>query len=156
MNLPLRTVYLAGPMSGLSMVQARAWRADFAEMMPAHIICSSPVREVQFLGGDHTFEHHPDKHPDDSARVRPDGMLIQDLNDVRTADAVVCNFLTSVNVSIGSVGECFVAKENNVPVILVTSKLNVHFHFMLNGCGVLTYSLEEAAEYTISLLTPGL
>ena len=175
---PHKSVYLAGPITGLTYGDARhGWREEFAAMMPAHIIPLSPMRGKDFLMGEKNLKGDPNMYPTNPL-ARPSGIVARDRNDVRTCDIVVACFLgAGYHASIGTAVEFGWADAYRKPVVMVIEdepsaevtqagvtvhlpspigKRNIHLHaFLTEIAGYRVNNLEEAAQIVKCLLTPG-
>ena len=176
-----KTVYLAGPITGLTYGNARhGWRKEFALMLSPHIIPLSPMRGKDTLMGINEMQGDPDMYPS-NALCAPSGIIARDHNDVRTCDVVVACFLGAKDkASIGTAVEFGWADAYRKPLIMVveddpnlpitdadgiTTSLtgaglvkerNIHLHaFLTEIAGYRTNNLEEAAQIVKCLLTPG-
>ena len=163
MIFPDKTVYLAGPITGLSYHDARhTWRHEFTTLLPEHIHALSPMRAKEFLSQEQVLVGDPDMYPEHQMAT-PSGIVTRDRNDVHTCDAMVACFLGArQRVSIGTVGECFWADAYRKPIIMVIEEANgdgqdnIHLHAMLTElAGYRVPTLEEAAHLVTHLLTPG-
>lgn len=159
MSYPKKTIYLAGPISGLTYDAARnGWRAEFSMALDAldndHIFCASPMRAKQFLSDVGKIDASYEMHPLATAA----GITTRDYNDVRTADAMVACFLDSDAPSLGTAVEFGYAHAHRVPIIIVARDGDVHrCHPMLSRmAGYITDDMEEAAHIAYHLLAPGL
>lgn len=155
-TLPMRTVYLAGPITGNSYEEARnGWRSKIVDMFPAHIHCLSPMRGTDSLHSVKNMQATPgayDYDPISSAS----GILDRDYNDVLMSDAVIVNLLDTDRVSIGTCVEFGWAHAYRKPVVMVCEESDIHWHTML--IEIATYvvpDLEQASHLTTHLLTPG-
>ena len=153
-----KTVYLAGPITGLTHDQARyGWRQKFDYLMPAHILCASPMRGKEFLQ-DHGILSSGDDYPD-HAMATSEGITTRDYNDVKTSDAMVTCYTESNNTpSLGTAVEYGYAWSHQVPIIAVgpADEVNIR-HLMLKR--MMAYrvdTIEEAAVIVTHLLTPGI
>lgn len=167
MAFPHKTVYLAGPITGLSYDGARnGWRTLFANLVPEHIRCLSPMRAKDFLESEQMLRGDPGMYPH-KVLATPKGILERDFNDVRTCDAVVANFLGAERASIGTCCEFGFAYALRKPVVMVIEPgqegligsargPNPHFHaFLTEIAGYVVPTLDEAAHIVTHLLTPG-
>jgi nucleoside 2-deoxyribosyltransferase len=156
------SIYLAGPITGLSYEKARAgWRQQFAEHMAGYpdIELFSPMRAKEFLqdvvglpGTGKALESLQ------FALAKPAGILTRDFNDVVSRDLMVACFLDQPDrVSIGTVWEIGVAYSHRKPIIVVMRPGNIHDHvFITHTAGYVVETLEEAAHVAGSILTPAL
>lgn len=155
---PTKTVYLAGPITGLTHDEARyGWRERFAELMPPHILCCSPMRGKEFLqdiGVLTSGENYPD-----NAMSTPSGITTRDYNDVKTCDAIVTCYLESNNMpSLGTAAEYGYAWALHKPIIAIgpADELNLKHVMLQRMRGMRVDTLEEGAKVVTHLLTPGL
>lgn len=169
---PKRTVYLAGPITGLKYHDARyGWRKDFADLLPEHVLPMSPIRFKDYLRDEASLAGDPDMYPG-HLLSRPKGIVCRDHNDLHKADAMVACFLGAERVSIGTCIEFGWAHAYDIPVVMVIENEgnihvhengqdrrvdNPHWHAMLTEiAGYVTPSLDEAAKIVEYLLTPGI
>lgn len=137
------SVYLAGPIAGLTIEEARAWRYHAILKLDEH-----GIRGIDPLAGAQSLDRNavqskqaPELDPFTSAK----GIMCQDFYYCTHADMVICNFLGATKVSIGSVMECAWAYQCRTPLVIVgascqassisdTSQLVcVHDHTMLRS-----------------------
>lgn len=158
MIAPKRTIYLAGPISGLTHDEARyGWRATFAKLMPEHIFCNSPMRGKGFLENLGVLTSGHD-YPA-NALCSESGINTRDYNDVKTCDAMIACYLESNNIaSIGTAAEHGFAHALQKPIITIgpEDEINVRHIMLKRMAGYRVDTLEEAADIVRLLLTPGL
>ncbi len=158
MIYPTKTVYLAGSITGLTHDEARfGWRKDFAELMPEHILCNSPMRGKEFLK-DFGILTSGEGYPDDAMSTAA-GITTRDKNDVRTSDAMVACFLDSNGkISGGTFMELGWADAFGKPMIGVgpADDINLKHLMAQRVLGYRVDTLEEAANIVSHLLTPGM
>lgn len=154
---PIRTVYLAGPITGLQYGTARhTWRKEFPLLLPDHIHCFSPMRGAELMdragvikaGSEYESQHHIE-----NAR----GIFTRDINDIQKCDIVVANFIGAGRVSIGTCVEFGAAHILRKPVVIIMEKTgNVHHHaFITEIGGFWVDNIEDAADVVTTLMTPG-
>ena len=152
-----RTIYLAGPISGLNYETARnGWRRYFATLLPEHIACYSPMRAKEFLAGQDQIEG---SYPEIDPLATEAGIVTRDHNDVFTNDAIVACFLEdNGRPSLGTAIEFGWAHAYNKPIVMVAEKGNIHReHPMLSRmAGYIVDNLEDGARIMTHLLTPGI
>lgn len=157
-NYPSKTVYLAGPITGLTHDEARyGWRERFETMLPSHIFSNSPMRGKEFLA-DFGILTSGDRYPD-NAMATAAGITTRDFNDVKNSDAVVACFLESKgNPSLGTAVEYGIALALQRPVIAVgpVDDPNIKHLMLQRIAGYRVDTLEEAALVLTHLLTPGI
>ncbi len=155
---PKKMVYLAGPISGLTHDEARyGWREEFAQLMPKHIYCNSPMRGKEILK-DFGVLTSGKGYPV-NAMTSSKGVNSRDFNDVKTCDAMIACFLESNGVlSGGTMMEYGYAHAFQKPVIGIGPKDDPNLtHLMARDVqGWRVDDLEEAANIVSLLLTPGI
>lgn len=176
---PSKTVYLAGPITGLTYSDARhGWREHFAEMLPPHILPLSPMRGKDALMDVKEMMGNPDMYPS-NALCCPSGIVARDRNDIKNCDVVVACFLGATDhPSIGTAVEFGWADAYRKPLVMVVeddlnlptvdedgistlvvnhgTERNIHLHaFLTEIAGFRMNNLEEAAQIVRCLLTPG-
>ena len=117
----MKTVYLAGPITGLTYEGATDWREYAKRRLKEYgILGVSPMRGKEFLkalgsmpSGDQA------KGSDRHGLSLPHGFVARDRLDVRRADAVLMNLLGAERVSIGTMVEIGWADAFLKPVVLV-------------------------------------
>ena len=158
MIFPKKTVYLAGPITGLTHDEARyGWRQEFASLMPEHIFCNSPMRGKEMLKDFGPLTSGKD-YPK-NAMTTSAGITTRDLYDVRTSDAMVACFLESQGrLSGGTFMEYGSAFAWTVPILGIGSPDDPNLsHLMAQRVlGWRVDTLEEAAIIITHLLTPGI
>lgn len=164
---PPKTIYLAGPITGVAYGDARdGWRHQFDALLhqhfsggykSPHIHCISPMRGERLMaksavvhqGMEYTSDHHIEN---------PKGILTRDANDVANCDLIVANFTGATRVSIGTCAEFGMAHVLRKPLVLIMEREgNPHHHGFITE--IATYwveDLEKAADIATVLLTPGL
>lgn len=162
MIYPLRTVYLAGPISGLTHDEARyGWRKEFASLMPEHIHCNSPMRGKDFLEDvgvllSKDFCKNTDAvNPMSTA----DGIMARDTNDVRMCDVLVICFLDSGGrISPGTLIEIGMGHMANKVMVIISKPddPNVLHPMVISAANYMVETLEEGAVVVDKVLTPGL
>jgi nucleoside 2-deoxyribosyltransferase len=166
----VRTVYLAGPISGKSYDGATEWRQGFDVMlgdlvasMPSNVTveCLSPMRGKAFLAGLENLGHSPEEMAGyQNAMASMEGILSRDSHDVETCDAMLVNVLDADTVSQGTVFELGMAYAWRKPVVMVVPHgEHPHRHGMTMAAvlsrGYIAHSLDEAAALLVHLLVPG-
>jgi len=152
------TVYLAGPIGGLTYGGATDWREEltrrFAEV---GIEALSPMRGKEHLS-------KLDVIPSSSSPTHktplstPRGINTRDRWDATRCDVLLANFLGADKPSFGMVLEIgyAVGADPLKPIILVMEPDNVHRHAMvLDNAGYIVETLAEAEMIVYSLLNVG-
>jgi nucleoside 2-deoxyribosyltransferase len=147
------TVYLAGPITGLTYGNATEWRKLVKDAMPSHISTLSPMRGKQRL--ELLKDEQIKMSYEDNPLTSEKGINTRDYYDVMRCDALFVNLLGAQKVSIGTVMEIAWARTTQKPVILVMEKGNVHDHAMLRyACGFIVSTLEEGIEVLKTVIGP--
>lgn len=147
------SVYLAGPVTGLTYSGATDWREYVTRGLDPDITAYSPLRAKYYLAGLTTIE---DSHGDLHVMSTPKAIYARDLYDCRTRDLIFVNMLGATRVSIGTVMEIAWGAAFNKPVVLVMEeKNNLHEHSMLKeACMYRVETLDEGIFVTRALLLP--
>lgn len=156
-KVPLRTVYLCGPITGLTYGDAKdGWRVAFAELLPPHVMPLSPMRVVSKLMPEQGLKDMPQADGVNAMLINR-AILARDEADIRNCDAVVACFLGATIASQGSVAELGMAHILRKPVIgIMEPEGNVHEHpFVTSIMGFRAETLDEAASIVTHLFTPG-
>ena len=153
----MKTIYLAGPMKGLSFEQANKWRKDFLMRCPQWLGTLSPTRgschiKLKESLGDEEIANSYENHPMTSTV----GINVRDFNDVRRCDMLVANINDMHSKSIGTIMEIAWARSFNIPVVLILPEDfpedHPYNHSMLLY-GVLTVkTLESAVDIAVDML----
>jgi nucleoside 2-deoxyribosyltransferase len=148
-------VYLAGPISGLTLEGCTDWRDQVRDAVHPSIQTLSPLRGKQYLAercqnGSGTVEDSYEDMPLCSKR----GINTRDHWDATRCDVIFVNFLGAKRVSIGTVMEIAWAYTRQIPVIIVMEKEgNLHEHSMLSECtGFRVETLEQGVDVLEALL----
>lgn len=141
------TVYLTGPIKGLSYNEAITWRNDFAlKLRTKGIISFSPMRFREDQENRQLLGHRPEDKPAKNTVNR-------DLFDVKRCDVICANFLGTAVVSLGSVFELGYAYGLQKPVVLCIDKNSFYDHcFLTETSSFIVHSEQEALEMIDSIL----
>lgn len=147
------SVYLAGPITGLSYDGATDWRDQAIQIFAgAGIDAYSPLRSKNYL----LEETSVADCYDDIVMSSQRGIYARDYYDCRTKDAIFVNLLNAERVSIGTVMEIAWATAYEKPIVLVMEKEgNIHEHAMLReACPLRVDNLHDGYHIMKSLLLP--
>ncbi len=153
MDMSNRSVYLCGPITGITYEEAEeGWRVrarKYFEDLGIEVL--SPLRGKYFLKGQGEIR--------DSAELKEliastKGIVTRDKNDCFTAGVVLANLTGAGRVSIGSMFEYGWASAWNKPIVtIIEPKGNIHEHsFIREVSGFCTPSEDEAYWLVASLL----
>lgn len=147
----MKSVYLAGPIMGLSYAAATEWRDEAAAILAKHgLEARNPMRFKQYL-------RYLDQMPDsiaDNPLITARAIFARDKNDVYTCDAVIANLKDSTYPSVGTIMELVWAHQWLKPIIVVlpTNSLWAN-HAMLKQCyDFVAADVPEAVDLAIAVL----
>lgn len=151
----MKTVYLAGPISGLGYGAAVNWRetmvADFAKV---GIKGLSPMRCKEYLSGMADLEANCREYGEINVLSSPLGITTRDRFDCTRCDVLFVNLLGADRVSIGTMMELAWADLVRTPIVCAMEPTgNVHDHAMVNS--VINFkvgSLDEASDIIKAIL----
>lgn len=150
-----KTVYLSGPITGLTYGNCTDWR-DYAEgfLSSREIKGISPMRGKDYLAGTGIIT---DGQPEvlANAMSQDQAIVTRDRWDTRRCDFMLCNLLGAKSVSIGTVVEIGWADAFRVPVVLVMEKTgNIHEHaFVRQLTGYRVETLDEGLHLIAAALS---
>lgn len=145
----MKTVYLAGPITGQSYGQATSWRDEAIVSLKFNNIKGlSPMRGKAYLSEeDKLADSYEDKTM--SSIV---GINVRDFNDCKTCDALLVNFLGADRVSIGTVMEIAWGRALQKPIVIIMDEENIHNHGMLTFGNIIVRSFDEGLRAIIQIL----
>lgn len=147
------SVYLSGPMSGMTVETSSSWRQEVARRLSPFVEVIDPSREYSFLGVQDKKDIDPASLVGTHTITKDESIVIRDRFDVRRSDIVLANFIDGPGtVSIGSVAEVSWAIDQDKPVILAAHDGDIHLHPMMTARSIRAYSLDEAIQTTLLLL----
>lgn len=153
------SVYLAGPITGLTYDEGQDWR-EYAKawLDDEGIDGFSPLRAKQYLRAIGVLDSAGTK---DSAYLglnamsEPKGITARDRFDCMGRDLVLVNFIGAEKVSVGTCIELGWADAARVPIVVAMEEENVHRHAMVNEVsGFIVDSLDEALAVAKAVLLP--
>lgn len=163
----MQSIYLAGPITGLTFDDSTNWRDEFADKFknvaafdPTDIFYNafrarilSPMRAKEYLKPLGKIDH---VQPEAFAMSTSRAIMTRDYNDCTTSNLVVCNLLGAEAVSVGTVMEIAWAYQARVPLIAIIEKEgNKHSHPMINeAIGFRVETLDEAVKTALAVLWP--
>ena len=142
-------VYLGGPITGLTLREAQAWREKAAGLLTGvgfevlNPLRGTPVNARGKIGGPADRElERPFSMRSDKAIVCRDLFL-----DIATSDVVLFNFAEATTASIGScveVGFCLALRKF---AVVVMSPGSVHDHAFIREVGPAFLEIEDAVDF---------
>jgi hypothetical protein len=147
----VHTVFLCGPISGLTIPKASAWRRHVIELLDGQVNLIDPMRDSP----DATVRNQaPATRVLTTDRLAHGKQTVtRNRFDIGRSDLVLACFLGVRSVSIGAVGEIFWADAMRKPVIVVREEDNPHNHDMLNEIAAWIFDdLDVALEQVKKIL----
>jgi nucleoside 2-deoxyribosyltransferase len=150
----MKTVYLAGPISGLTFDGAQDWRTSAETFLASRGVRGlSPLRGKEYLRA--LGELSPQCGAEGKAGTLslPRSIMTRDFYDATRCDVLLVNLLGATRVSIGTVMEIAWGYQVRTPVVLAMEPGNVHEHAMIaEAYGYRVSTLEEALAISCSIL----
>lgn len=153
-----KTVYLAGPISGLTYEEASGWRNEItAELAKFDIKCLAPLRAAVHLRTRQGLLTDCEILPDCEGAVKsmstPRGVVARDKFDATRCDVLLVNLLGAKKISIGTCIEIGWANALNIPIIVVMEPGNIHNHaFIRESASFITESLSDSVYIIKAIL----
>ena len=147
----MKTVYLAGPISGCTFEGCTSWRDYAITKLSAHKIKGlSPMRGKEYLASEKII----DGAYSDFVLSCSRGVMTRDRFDTSRCDVLLVNLLGATKVSIGTVMEVAWANLLQKPVIaIIEPTSNVHDHPMIQeAIGFRVQTVDQALDVAISIL----
>jgi nucleoside 2-deoxyribosyltransferase len=150
----MKTVYLAGPITGLSYAGCTDWRELAIAKLAEHGIKGlNPMRGKSYLKHLTSISGTGEEYKDMGVLSTQKSVTTRDRMDTRTSDLVLMNLLGAERVSIGTMIEAGWADAFRNPIILVIEPTNLHHHMMLREiAGFVVPTLDEALAIAVSVL----
>lgn len=155
------SVYLAGPITGLSYEDSIGWREQAIEALAPDIDAFSPMRAKSYLRGTVQIGMSYEKFPLSSQR----GIMCRDFFDCTQRDMLLVNFKGAQSVSIGTVMEVAWAYGARKPIVAImeptkdspniSERGNPHNHaMMMEAIPYVVSTMDEALFIIRALLLP--
>lgn len=151
----MKTVYLYGPISGLSYDGAEDWRAWMrGQLAPHGIDAVSPLRGKAYLANLAQLSGHGREYLDLGVLSTPAAVVARDKFDVLRADMLVGNFLGADRVSLGSMFEQAWAHLHHKPIaVAAPAHGGPHDHmFFNNTIDFRVDTLEQLRDVVLAVL----
>lgn len=151
----MKTVYLAGPITGLDYAGATDWRNEAKlQLAEAGITGLSPMRGKEYLSGVKEFTMDGDKYSPFSVMSSNRGIMTRDRWDATRCDVLLVNILAAKRVSIGTCMEIAWADAVRTPIVCIMEpEGNPHEHGMiLEAIGFRVPNLNEALHIIKAML----
>lgn len=143
----MKTVYLAGPISGLNYNGATEWRDHAIQQLAAIGIKGlSPMRCKEYLQGIDDLDKNCVEYGAINCLSSPRGIITRDRFDATRCDVLFVNLLGADRISIGTVMEIAWADLSRIPIVCAMEPGNLHEHAMVS----------EVLGYRVSTIEEGL
>lgn len=152
-----KSVYLAGPISGLSYDEAVAWRERTRLALAMHgIEAYSPMRCKSALAKLDDISSHGRDYAHLSPLAHPRAIMTRDHYDATHCDVMLVNFRGAKEVSVGTVMEIAWAHTRQIPIVAaIDADGNVHDHMMVTeAIDFCCLTLDEAIAVVVGILQP--
>lgn len=152
----MKTVYLAGPITGLSFKGCTDWREQVcADLNTLGIKGLSPMRAKDYLAHLDNISGTGEEYGHLGVLSTPRGVITRDHYDCTTCDVLLVNLLGAKQVSIGTVAEIAWAWMKRTPIVIaIEPKGNIHEHmFILEMTGFRVESLQQAVATVGAILS---
>lgn len=153
-----KSVYLSGPITGLTFKGATDWRkAATEDLAAAGIEGISPMRAKDYLSAlDGPISGHGREYAHMGVLSTPQAVVTRDRFDTQRVDVVLMNLLGAERISIGTMVELGWADAARVPVIgVIEPEGNVHDHmFVSQMIGFRVTTLEDGLNIAKAILAP--
>lgn len=149
------TVYLSGPITGLSYRGCTEWREYVTrELAAAGIRAISPMRAKDYLSHLECISGTGEEYAHLSVLSMPQGVITRDRFDSMRCTLMLVNLLGAKRVSIGTVMEIAWADARRTPIVCaIEDSGNPHEHMMLlQAIGFRVPTLEEAIHCVKAIL----
>lgn len=152
-----KSVYLAGPITGLTFDDATDWRNHARDALAKHGIEGlSPLRGKAYLKTLGQLSAGSLAEGKAGILSKPRAIMVRDFRDATTCGALLVNLLGATRVSIGTVMEIAWAYQIHTPIVCcMEPEGNVHDHAMITeAIGIRCTSLEQGLAVCVSILNP--
>ena len=149
----MKSVYLAGPISGLTYKGCTSWRDYVSDRLAPAIKAFSPLRAKEYLASLPSISGHGDEYKHLGVMSTSRGVMTRDRYDCTTCDVLFVNLLGAAIVSIGTCMEIAWADLKRIPIVCAIDDAGPHNHMMINeAIGFRVHSLDEAIDVTKAIL----
>jgi len=144
-----KTVYLGGPISGLSYQDATLWRRAAASYLElAGVLAIDPMRNKEYLA---KYVSMP--HSSGEIFSRADFIYTRDRSDIFSADLLLVNTLTRNELGAGTLIEMGWANALDIPIVLVVEPGSVWDKPFVRGvAGVVVHTLVDGLSVVTAML----
>jgi len=150
----MKSVYLAGPISGLNFDACTGWRTQAKAFLAAHgITAFSPLRGKEYLASLPSISGTGENYAHLGVLATARGVMTRDRFDATRCDVLLVNLIGCTKVSIGTVMEIAWADLKRTPIVCAMEPGNVHEHMMIHeAIGFCVDTLDEALHTVKAIL----
>lgn len=153
------SVYLAGPITGLTYDDGQDWREYAKDWLDIEGIDGfSPLRAKQYLRAIGVLDSAgtaDSKYLGLNAMSEPQGITTRDRFDCMGRSLVLVNFVGAERISVGTCIELGWADAARVPIVVAMEEDNIHRHAMVNQvAGFIVPTLADALDVCRAVLLP--
>lgn len=150
------SVYLAGPISGLTFDDADEWRVHAMDVLRRHEIDGlSPLRGKAYLRTLGELSAGCAAEGKAGLMSLPRSIMTRDFYDATHCDVLLVNLLGATRVSIGTMMEVAWCFQSRTPVVCAMEPGNIHEHAMLaEAIGFRVGTIDEAIAVCVAILNP--
>ena len=151
-----KSVYLAGPIAGLTFDDADEWRGYARDVLRTHDIDGmSPLRGKAYLRTLGSLSAQSVSEGKAGLLSLPRSIMTRDFHDATNCDVLLVNLLRASRVSIGTMMEIAWCFQLRTPIVCVMEPGNVHEHAMLSeAIGYRVETVDEALAVCVAILNP--
>lgn len=155
----LPSVYLSGPISGLTYQQATGWRHLAKEYLGSNFRIMSPLRaKIYLMDIGVLYADNSTVYGSISPLSTQRGVMTRDHMDTTKADVILAYLLDSPSPSIGTAMEIAWAWDHRIPIVAVLpddEHLGAYNHpMLLEAIDFRTTSLDEACTLIKAIILP--
>ena len=150
-----KTVYLAGPITGLTFDECTDWRQHAVRRLASQGIKGlTPLRGKEYLNSFGKLSGHGREYADAGVLSTARAVMTRDRFDATRCDVLLVNLLGAKIISVGTVMEMAWADLRRTPIVCAIEKTgNIHEHMMIDqAIGFRLESLDEALSVVESIL----
>lgn len=152
-----KSVYLAGPISGLTFDDADEWRTHARDVLRSHSIDGlSPLRGKAYLRALGTLSTQCLDEGQAGIMSLPRSIMARDFHDASHCDVLLVNLLGAARISIGTMMEVAWCYQARTPIVCCMEQSNnIHEHAMLSeAIDFRVSTVDEAVAVCVAILRP--
>lgn len=151
-----KSVYLAGPISGLTFDDADEWRTHAIAALRQHSIDGlSPLRGKAYLRTLGSLSTQCLDEGQAGIMSLPRSIMARDFHDATHCDVLLVNLLGASRISIGTMMEVAWCYQARTPIVCCMDLGNVHEHAMVTeAIDFRVSTVDEAVAVCVAILRP--